>query len=360
MRGCPQCFQAASWVANASPPDSAGAVCDFCHMFSTRTFLTSAWIDSFGRLLELYEVAEEAHASTLPVQLQEDWRIFTFNDPNRILQFIASSGLEGHDLLEPGARVRLRRSAESGADHIASWTQFSNEIRTENRYFPKTVPDREILERALTQSVVTLPTDGALYRARLTDTPTALASSKMGAPPAHSATEGRANPVGIPYLYVAFDRDTCIYELRPTAHSLISVGIFDLTREVRVLNLAEIPPLDFFDVGEIEDVSEQAQRISFHRYLVTLGHELSRPVRGSDRKTDYIPTQYLCELAKSVPLDGVMYASSVHAGGRNLVLFDVSIANCRAAVELVSVTELSATWKNVASSPDPSAGPPAT
>jgi hypothetical protein len=50
------------------------------------------------------------------------------------------------------------------------------------------------------------------------------------------AREGRANPKGIPYLYLATHQDTAMAEVRPWVGSLISIGRFALKRDVHVLN----------------------------------------------------------------------------------------------------------------------------
>ena len=235
------------------------------------------------------------------------------------------------------------RSDGASADHIGSWAEFSDEIRTVNRYFPKSVPDLDLLSRVLRNTVVPVSTDVDLFRARVVDGATPSATA-MGAPPADRATSGRANPVGISYLYLAFSPDTCIYETRAGNHSTIAVGCFRPRDVLSVLNLADIEPPDFFSVVEVEAIDDQISQVAIHRYLKGLSAELSKPVRSSDQPTDYIPTQYLCELVKSLGIGGVLYPSSLHRGGRNVVLFDVSSAVCIDPPRLVQVTSLKAEW----------------
>jgi RES domain-containing protein len=305
-------------------------------------------VDSFTGLLNLYETASDDSGQSLAAQLQSDWGVFSFDNSDQILAFIRSSGIADHDLVQPEVRVRLKGSGVGQpADHITAWQLFSDEIRLRNRYFPSTVPDRGTLEQVLTQAVVPLAVETPLYRARICDGDADLGSNDMGAPPANKAAAGRANPVGIPYLYLAFETSTCVYEIRPTAHSCIAIGTFELAGRLEVLDLSEVKPLDYFDIVEIDDVEEQVQRVFFHRYLTALGDELSKPVRTGDRPTDYIPTQYLCELAKSFGLGGVIYGSSVLPSGHNVVLFDVTAAEC-ASVEIVEVTGLTIAWAKAA------------
>lgn len=342
-----KCFAAGTWVSNASPPQSSPGTCDFGHGYSPHTWPTTAWIDSFVRLFEIYEVENRSdQGMELHLQIQQDWRIFSFDEPSKLKEFLISAVQSDHVLLSEGAMVRLKKADDDGGtDHLLSWAQFSEEIRKRNRYFPQTVPDRSVLERVLLESRENIQEDIPLFRARVFDSTTVPTPTQMGAPLAAVAVAGRANPVGIPYLYLSFALETCIYETRVANHTQIAIGTFHATRELSVLNLADIDPPDFFDVAELEAASEQIRRISFHRYLSALGSELKKPVRASDQPTDYIPTQYLCELAKSLGLDGVLYSSSLHADGRNVVLFDVEAAKCEPEIVIAEVTALHADWK---------------
>ncbi|WP_366931004.1 RES family NAD+ phosphorylase [Mesorhizobium sp.] len=47
-------------------------------------------------------------------------------------------------------------------------------------------------------------------------------------PLAGRASEGRANPKGIPCLYMAVDRHTALAECRPWIGSLVSIGAFKI------------------------------------------------------------------------------------------------------------------------------------
>ncbi|WP_409339680.1 RES family NAD+ phosphorylase [Pseudarthrobacter oxydans] len=37
---------------------------------------------------------------------------------------------------------------------------------------------------------------------------------------------------------------------------------------------------------------------------------------------EYAASQYICEFVKSIGIEGIKYASSVHPGGHNLVVFN--------------------------------------
>ncbi|MBF4637225.1 RES family NAD+ phosphorylase [Clavibacter michiganensis] len=274
--------------------------------------------------------------SRIAAVLQNDWQIFSFTDSTVVESFLYDA-VGSHALLVDGAGAVLR-AVQGEADHLASWAEFSDEIKTKNRYFPSMLPDPEVLKNTIEVQIEEVKSDVALYRARLADTVGQYMSADMGAPPPARASAGRANPVGVPYLYLAFDEATCIYESRAASHAIVSVGKFQLTRSVRVLNLADVEAPDFFDDDEIV-------RLTSFRYMQGLSRELTKPVRASDKETDYIPTQYLCEFAKSIGLDGVLYSSALHPGGRNLVLFAPALAACLAGVVSYELLGLTAEWQ---------------
>lgn len=347
MRACASCFNVSTWISNASPPEYSPANCDFGHAYSAQTWPTTAWVDSLTRLLSVYETDEAGEL--LEARIQADWAVFALNEAD-VRWFLLSVFEDGHELLQDGVRVRLRRRSDGEmADHIASWTAFSEEIRSNNRYFPRSVPDRDLLSRVLLETTTRISTDVDMYRARPSGH-TAFARSEMSAPPANLATAGRANPVGIPYLYLAYSVATCVYETRASNHARVCIARFRPTKTLAVLNLADIDPPDFFSIPEVESVDDQVSQVELHRYLRALSSELSKPVRASDQPTDYIPTQYLCELAKSLGLDGVLYSSSLDPGGRNIVLFDVDSAQCVDDPYLVEITSLKVEWEAITSS----------
>ena len=58
----------------------------------------------------------------------------------------------------------------------------------------------------------------------------------MGAPPAHKTTEGRVNPRGISYLYLATNLKTAVAEIRPWIDAKISVGEFVTVRPLTIID----------------------------------------------------------------------------------------------------------------------------
>jgi len=69
----------------------------------------------------------------------------------------------------------------------------------------------------------------------IADLPRAFPFDRMK-PVRGTAMEGRANPKGIPYLYVATQKDTALSEVRPWLGSLISLGQVKTIRDVVIID----------------------------------------------------------------------------------------------------------------------------
>jgi hypothetical protein len=134
------------------------------------------------------------------------------------------------------------------------------------------------------------------------------------------AAEGRANPKGVAFLYLATNRDTALAEVRPWKGELISVGLFKILRELRIVNCTTDDHQILYD--ESEPTPEEREKAVW----VAIDRAFSRPVTRVDDVADYVPTQILAELFKAEGYDGVAYGSSL--GPRhNVALFDLDAAD---------------------------------
>jgi RES domain-containing protein len=326
MRLCKECFRDQSWIQNAAE-DATFGHCDFDHS-GHESWPVEAWAESFTQVATLYAVNPGGNPTIddLPHWLDRDWGVFALSDSSAIDAILAAACPSYLPLR--GKAVQLRTSGIS-PDHISEWTNFTEEIKFHNRYFPQCVPNENALLQALVARTRDIGTDVTLFRGRQAHDPgSVFAPSDMGAPPRTSASPGRANPLGVPYLYLSLEEETCVYEVRPGTLAHVSLGEFHTLRDLKVADLANSNPPSFFDVSDPSNIDIQVQQILSHRYVSTLGHELSRPLSAYDTELEYVPTQYICEFAKAHDLDGILYESSLKAGGCNLVLFDVAAAVC--------------------------------
>jgi hypothetical protein len=227
-----------------------------------------------------------------------------------------------------------------------SWDEFSDTIKHRRRFFFAGDPidpedaDAELLDpigllnaisRLLEGSNVirTIPAGTAFYRARGDDgagpydSPAALGPP----PPAIAIQSNRMNPPGIPMMYVAESADLAVAEVRTDA---AWVGTFQLLRESRILDLAEIPfPPGIFSG---EDRAVRLTRVFLHQFE----RAIMQPVPRDDRvHVEYIPSQVVTEFfrehgAGGGPIDGIRYRSSF-GNPKNLVFF-ATHENIRGAV----------------------------
>jgi biotin carboxylase len=144
----------------------------------------------------------------------------------------------------------------------------------------------------------------------------------MGKPPTKKSQHGRANPQGIPYLYLASNHETAIAEIRPAIHDKITVGKFQINTNIEVIDLRNPGIKSPFAHGyELEYI------IQHLNFLRKLGSEISKPINPEDSDLDYIPLQYLCEFIKHRGYDGVIYKSSVGTG-YNIAIFNDNKISC--------------------------------
>jgi len=146
----------------------------------------------------------------------------------------------------------------------------------------------------------------------------------------YAASEGRANPKGIPYLYLATTKETAMSEARPWIGSEISVAQFIIIKELTVIDCSVNHPANplFFDLenGFYEPSEEEKEKAVWAH----IDKAFSEPVTQSENQAHYAPTQIVAELFKKNGFDGVAYKSLL-AEGYNIALFDPKVAemlNC--------------------------------
>jgi hypothetical protein len=197
----------------------------------------------------------------------------------------------------------------------------------QNRFFPEANIDLERLELLL--SSLTPDSDevpSVWYRARIRIGETAYSIEEMGAPPKRIASHGRANPAGIPYLYLASTQRTAVSEIRPHTGEMACVCEYTTPNNLKVVDLRT--PRKMVSPFLLEDAADIDRMRNDLPFLERLGDELTRPVLPQAAAIDYTPSQYLCEFIKKCGYQGVIYRSSV-SEGINLALFNPALAQAR-------------------------------
>lgn len=243
-------------------------------------------------------------------------------------------GLIDEIFSEPGFSNRRFTFTFDILRHNQEWEDFKQEIKHTNRFFPQASIYSTIFKQATTASgsivlfqlieqlkIPIYPRE-TFHRARISETP--LKSDCMGSPPAKLVSGGRANPVGVPYLYLAENIETCINEVRPTNSTKVYVSEASPKRELHLLDLTE--PRTACSAASFEE--DQLELVlNLLNLLEIFSNDLSKPVRPESGHLEYIPTQFLCEFIKTeARLDGIIFNSSF-ASGKNYVVFDTDSFN---------------------------------
>ncbi|OYQ90404.1 hypothetical protein B9T10_03540 [Wohlfahrtiimonas chitiniclastica] len=265
--------------------------------------------------------------------LQKDWSFFSNRAAaEKILSFVLEACPNHINSISQNIDY-----SEEIYDNINYWDILKGKLKSESRY----ITDINYLINDLGwdgffESQTSLRDDERLYRARVHHcSQNVYDKSDMKAPPAKNSVAGRANPMGIPYLYLSDNEDTVLHEIRASLHDEISLATFikgkTCKEKILLADFTESPYLYVqYNVGiKIKSVLLK-QRIS---------KDLSKPIRRYDSELDYIPTQFICEFIKLFTnVKGIKFLSSLHSGGINFVLFEQDLVDC-VSVNRIKITE---------------------
>lgn len=220
------------------------------------------------------------------------------------------------------------------------WKSFCNEVKYQHRFFPSH-PILDEIKTIAKKNEVTIKPGSIYYRARIIDD-NAFAEHMVTKCFGENSTEedhnwyrnkankfrglskegsyvpsnpslirdGRSNPKFIRYLYMAESSVTAIFEVRPLLFSAINVAGIEVKEQLRITNLA----------ADIDLNPEKEKRVD-DWLLGFLQSAFSSPTNNPD---DYIPSQIISEYCRHIGFEGIRYSSSLHRGGFNLTVFDIS------------------------------------
>ncbi len=328
---CPECFDDRGLREQIFPflgPERGQ--CSFCGTSDVDLLEPQVLAPYLELVVDAYETADDG--KSLAEWMKEDWQLFshTAMDITHAQELLA-------EILDDGEIVRtpMVPASRYKSEGLVQWATLRDEMMYRNRWFLDMSLDTDRLRQLLDHlPAVGLP--GTWYRARIGAGDHAYAIGEMGAPPKRLASHGRANPAGIPYLYLGSTPETAVAEIRPHTGEIACVADFAVP-EIKAVDLRN--PRKLVSPFILEDATSIGQLRADLPFLERLGEELTRPVLPSGAAIDYIPSQYLCEFIKKSGFDGVVYRSSV-SDGINLALFDPGKAQT-GAVSLYTVSKVS-------------------
>ncbi|MEC4684304.1 MAG: RES domain-containing protein [Nitrospirota bacterium] len=287
--------------------------CSFCKTDNATLIKPEELFDRFEPLLELYEKDREGVA--LNELLQIDWNVFTIT-VNRMQQKLLKAISCNNDLF----KVKFKPVFLIEQKNVEQWENFREELKHRNRFFPNNAPVKSNLEPFGKHIGVMLNKGSQIFfRARINTSDKPYKISQMSKPLKNLVSNGRANPIGIPYLYLASSVDTAISEIRGNKGEFVTIAEFIMNKDLELADLRDpkntISPFELNEENELELIYKNMP------FLTLLGNELSKPIIPREANLEYLPSQYLCELLKNIGFHGIIYKSSI-ANGNNYVIFD--------------------------------------
>jgi len=320
-RCCSDCIDDSFLRSEAVSRQPVIGQCDFCDAEAVPLLLLEELAEHFEPLLQLYEVDSSGAGLSLPAILRRDWGLFPTLTDQKASDLLSQIVPE----LQLGTAT-YQGPPSATTSVLGDWESFRAELMRRNRFFPSMKLeedlDGDLFWLHLEADSSEVPTH--FYRGRVSRDRTKLGEEEMGAPPPGLTRDGRANPLGIPYLYVASDTETAICELRPHPSEVVCVGRFEVIEELALVDLRNpkrtISP---FRIGE-----DELRRVYGHiSGLSQLGEELSRPILPRAAELEYLPSQYLSEFIKRCGFDGLIYRSAM-GPGTNYALFAQDKTHC--------------------------------
>ena len=312
---CSNCFNDIELQIAVSNESSALGICEAC---GQESYVVDAnvFVDFFRELLSLFQPDKEG--TGIVNLLQRDWNIFVDGEVGKvIIGYFLSLDNYGYNLKDKVGYI------DSIKNTVSVWNTIKKEVREERRFFANLsfFDGNDMIE-----ANTTIPKDTILYRARIIPSErTYLTKNDMGCPPRGKATAGRANPLGIPYLYLCKNEETTYYEVRALYLDKLAIGEFKTIRNLIILDFTSTLSLYYAYSNSTISLSEV---IAKQKILQQISKDLSKPLRRYDSELEYVPTQLICEYCKINGIDGICFSSSLHKGGVNVVLFDSSSAVC--------------------------------
>ncbi|UVT19646.1 MAG: RES family NAD+ phosphorylase [Nitrospira sp.] len=333
MKCCPECFGDRGLRHNIFPLFlPAKGKCSFCAAESQPLLNPTQLQEYFELLVSAYR--SDATGKLLVHWFREDWGLFANSPMNDSkAKELLSEVLDDGDIV----RKSFLPSEMVDKDRLSEWEKLREELMYRNRFFPDVELDEERLKNLLAHLSVTVgEVPDVWYRARISTEDVPFPIEKMGAPDRRIATHGRANPAGIPYLYLGSNPKTAVSEIRPHTGERACVADFRTPSDLKLVDLrAPRRTVSPFLLADALDIQRMRNDLPF---LERLGLELTTPVLPQAAAVDYTPSQFLCEFVKRCSYDGVIYRSSV-SDGMNLALFYPAKAKPGAVVEY-SVTNV--------------------
>ncbi len=330
MEVCPQCF-ADKEIKGLFLASSTLGNCKICGACNVPLLDITELLDFFQELFNNFQVSSQGEP--LINKIQKSWNFFTnttiaTNILNALLSKLYTNIKSADELVD---------YIDDIVDNVNYWEELKEELKWSRRFLSDVSYLEELGWDGYFNTQYELITNDKLYRARIHHKSGLAPYSfdEMMCPPPSQAGGGRANPMGIPYLYLSDNPETVLYEIRATYLDEVSVGTFHLKEANKFVKI-----VDFTEETALFQPTKVNETIKARVLRDKISKDLSKPMRRYDSEIEYIPTQFICEFIKVITnASGIRFSSSLHPDGKNVVIFDQNLMQCT-EVKLVKITKL--------------------
>lgn len=352
---CIECFNDAELKSMISSSGKKGncQICGAKDVYIYDTQKVNYLTEYLDELLDVYTCKERLPngyptklLNNLGNELIERWNLFNISE-EKVRELIINICKEKYDLesklfTEPVGILELYDKDYLEKNCILKtyqWEDFKYTITNINRFHSNHI-NTEALSKLFSNMCSEYKKGTILYRGRISDE-NGYESKDMGAPPPRLTSAGRANSEGISCLYLSDNVDTTIHEIRARDLDYISVGSFELKKNIKVVDLSYIEKFSPFSTEY--DLTWVAVNME---HLKKIGREIAKPLRRQDSILDYLPTQYISDFVKHLGYDGIKYKSTLSSNGNNFAIFSEKNFKC-SKVEVYHVNELKYCTKKI-------------
>lgn len=324
MKVCASCFSDKELKGFISSSTEIGD-CNVCDSNNPPLLDVAELFDFFQELLDNFKVFE--NGMPLSSKIQSNWSFFNSHGvANKILNYVLPNVLT--EITSSNTNVEYTNDIIENYNH---WEILKEELKWKNRFVINIERLVELGWDGFFETQYELSKEVELFRARLHHQSGLYAykPEDMSSPKKEIASGGRANPSGIPFLYLSDNIETVLYEVRASYLDELSIGAFQLKPEIdsiKIVDFTEDTPL--FQSSLINEPKIN-KTIKGKLLRQKISSDLSKPMRRYDNELEYIPTQFICEFIKIFTgAVGIHFNSSLHPKGNNIVLFDQNLMTC--------------------------------
>ncbi len=319
MEICPNCF-ADSELKGFILSSKKNGDCKICDSSNVCLIDIDELLDFFQELIDNFRLVVEGES--LKSKIQANWSFFTSHDIatkilHEVLPKLSTSISNSEDLVDYNEDI---------IENIMHWEKLKEELKWSKRFISNIDYLEELGWDGFFNTQFELKPTDDLFRARVHHQSglKPYSPDEMKSPKPEYVNGGRANPSGIPYLYLSDNPDTVLYEVRASFLDELSVARFQLREKFKSVKI-----VDFTEDTSLFQPTKINATIKASLLRKRISRDLSKPMRRYDTEIEYIPTQFICEFINVFTgASGIRFNSSLHLSGKNIVIFDQELMQC--------------------------------